>query len=142
MTLKSALEDLSLTTLRALAGCLQRLEYLAGLRVEEGDYSHWGLRRVHGETPAKKALIKAHKEVISEVLSTPLRLLLEDVETSSATSGVHAEAYLEALAEKDAQLVPKNPGAGAARHLRSVLHALVGLERSRGRQRNATRQAS
>jgi len=59
-------------------------------------------------------------------LSTPLRLLLEDVERSSELAGVAAEKYLESLAERDDGLLPKNPGAGSARHLSSVLHALLG----------------
>ena len=142
MTLRSALEDLSVTTLRALTGYLQKLEYLAGLRREQGDYWHWGFSRVHGDMPARKALVEAHKDAVSEVLSTPLRLLLEDVEKSSQISGMHTETYLETLAQKNEKLLPKHPGAGAARHLKSVLHALLGLERSRDRERSATHQAS
>jgi len=36
MTLKSALEDLSRTTLEAVVGCLRKLEYLAGLHEPKG----------------------------------------------------------------------------------------------------------
>ena len=140
MTLKSAFEDLSHTTLEAISGCLRKLEYLAGLQEDRGDYSHWGFRKVHGDAPAKKALVAAHRAAISEVLCTPLRLLMEDVERSSVMAGVATETYLESLAERDERLLPKNPGAGSARHLSSVLHALLGLERARGR--NATRRAS
>jgi hypothetical protein len=138
MTLKSAFEDLSLTTLEAVSGYLRKLEYLAGLREDKGEYSHWGFRRV--QTSARKAFNTAHRAAISEVLSTPLRLLMQDVERSSELAGVAAEKYLESLAERDEGLLPKNPGAGSARHLSSVLHALLGLERAR--ERNATRRAS
>jgi hypothetical protein len=140
MTLKSAVEDLSHTTLEAISGCLRKLEYLAGLQEDKGEYSHWGFRKVHGDAPAKKALLGAHRSAISHVLSTPLRLLMEDVERSSMIAGVATETYLESLAERDDRLLPKNPGAGSARHLSSVLHALLGLERAR--ERNATRRAS
>ena len=140
MTLKSALEDLTRTTLRAVSGCLRRLEYLAGLRSREGDYSHWGFRKVYGETNANKAITAAHHEVVSEVLSTPLRSLLQDVEDSSQTTGVEVEEYLQKLSEHSDSLLPKDPGPGSARHLNSVLHALLGLERNR--ERNATRRAS
>jgi hypothetical protein len=140
MTLKSALEDLSHTTLEAVAGCLRKLEYLAGLRAREGDYAHWGLSKVYGQTPAKKALGTAHREVVSEVLSTPLGTLLEDVEKSSELAGVDPEQYLGDLAQRGNALLPTDPGAGSARHLSSVLHALLGLERTR--ERNATRRAS
>ena len=140
MTFKSAFEDLSRTTLEAVTGCLRKLEYLAGLREPRGDYSHWGFRKVYGEATAKTALITAHREAVSEVLSTPLRELLEDVETSSQQAGVGTEQYLEDLAKKQERLLPSNPGAGSGRHLSSVLHALLGLERTR--ERNATRRAS
>jgi hypothetical protein len=140
MTLKSALEDLSHTTLEAVAGCLRKLEYLAGLRAREGYYSHWGFGKVYGRTTANKALGTAHREVASEVLSTPLGTLLEEVEKSSAMAGVDPEQYLGDLAQRDSTLLPSDPGAGSARHLRSVLHALLGLERNR--QRNSTRRAS
>jgi hypothetical protein len=140
MTLKSALDDLSRTTLEAVAGCLRKLEYLAGLRHRAGDYAHWGMGKVYGRTTANKALGTAHREVVSVVLSTPLGTLLEDVENSSAQAGVDTERYLGNLAGRPEELLPNDPGAGSARHLRSVLRALVGLERTR--QRNATRRAS
>src|ERR1700741_4784219 len=78
MTLKSAFEDLSHTTLEAVAGCLRKLEYLAGLRHRAGDYAHWGMGKVYGRTTANQALGTAHREAVSEVLSTPLGVLLED----------------------------------------------------------------
>ena|SRR5207237_7147373 len=140
MSLKSAFEDLSRTTLKAVSGYLRRLEYLAGLGRYRGEYSHWGFSKVHGETPANKALAAAHRAVVSEVLSTPLRKLLDDVERSSEQTGVAPENYLQALSRKDSSLLPKDPGAGSARHLSSVLHALLGLVRNR--ERNATRRAS
>jgi hypothetical protein len=140
MTLKSALEDLSQTTLEAISGCLRRLEYLAGLRRRRGDYWHWGFNKVHGEASARKALNEAHRAAVSDVLSTPLRVLLQDVEENSAASGVDSESYLEKLAKDERTLLPKNPGAGSARHLSSVLYALLGLERNR--KRTATRRAS
>jgi hypothetical protein len=141
MTVKSAFEDLSLTTLQAIAGCLQKLEYLARLRSKEGDYSHWGFGKVYGQTTANKALAFAHREIISKVLSTPLRTLLEDVEISNkGSSAGELEGYLGRLAVNSEALLPKDPGVGAGRHLSSVLHALQGLERNR--LRNATRQAS
>ena len=140
MTLKSALEDLSHTTLEAITGCLRKLEYLAGLRAHEGHYSHWGFGKVYGKATANKTLGAAHREVVSEVLSTPLGTLLEDAERTSRQIGVDPEQYLGDLAQRGKALLPSDPGAGSARHLSSVLSALSGLERSR--QRNATRRAS
>jgi hypothetical protein len=140
MTLKSAFEDLSRTTLRAVFGCLGKLEYLAGLRAHEGDYAHWGFGKVHGHAAANKALGTAHHEAVSEVLSMPLGRLLQDVEDSSRAAGVEIEEYLLKLAQRGDALLPEQPGAGSTRHLSSVLYALLGLVRNR--ERNATRRAS
>jgi len=129
MTLKSALEDLSQNTLGALADCLKRLEYLGGLRKLRGGYWHWGFSKLHGEAAARKAFHEAHRAAVSEVLSTPLRTLLQNAESSSNNAGVDPEGYLENL--RKAELLPADPGAGSARHLNSVLHALLGLERNR-----------
>lgn len=140
MTLKSALQDISQTTLFAISGLLKRLEYLAGLRKLRGDYLHWGFSKVHGEAAAKKALHEAHRATVSEILSTPLSTLLLDVEASAAATGGNVEQYLGNLSLKKNELLPANPGAGSARHLSSVLNALLGLERHR--KQTATRRAS
>ena len=66
MTLHSALEDLQETTLRAFTGCLNRLEYLSGLRDKEGSYFHWGFSRVYGDLAAQKALARAHRSQLSQ----------------------------------------------------------------------------
>lgn len=140
MALKSALEDLSRTTLNAIAGCLRRLDYLASLRSQRGEYVHWGFGKTYGRANANKAIETAHQRAVSEVLSTPLGTLLRDVEVSSQTAGVEVESYLEKLSKTSARLLPNDPGPGSARHLSSVLHALLGLERNQ--ERNATRQVS
>ena len=139
MTFKSAIEDLSKSTLRAITGCLQRLEYLAGLRAS-GDYEHWGFGKVQGQFTATRALGEAHRSAVSEVLSTPSSTLLADVDHSTAAEGLNPQSYLKRLAQKETDLLPKTPAPGAARHLKSVLRALLGLERNR--ERNATRRAS
>jgi hypothetical protein len=138
MPLRSALEDLSQTTLEAICGCLKRLEYVASLKRWGGDYWHWGFAKVHGQPAAKRALRDAHGAVVSEVLRTPLRALLEDVEMNSGETS--PEHYLEELRKKESGLLPADPGAGSARHFSSVLHALWRLERNR--HRSATRRAS
>jgi hypothetical protein len=138
MSFKSAFEDLSQTTLEAVSGCLRKLEYLAGLKRWGNEYWHWGFAKVHGQPAAKRALRDAHGAVVSEVLQTPLKVLLEDVEMNSGDTD--PERYLEELRKKEKDLLPADPGAGSARHLSSVLHALWRLERNR--QRSATRQAS
>jgi len=127
MTLHSALEDLQETTLRAFAGCLNRLEYLSGLRDNGGNYEHWGLARVYGDLAAKRALARAHRSLLSKLLAMPIRSLVEDVKQSSEVAGIAPVAYVERLATTTPNLLPHGPGAGSARHLSSVLHALSSL---------------
>jgi hypothetical protein len=127
MSLYSALEDLHETTLRALAGCLNKLEYIAGLRDKQGGYEHWGLARVYGDLAAKKALARAHRSLLSKVLAMPIRKLAEDAKQSSEVAGLPPDAYVERLASTSPNLLPQGPGAGSARHLSSVLHALSSL---------------
>lgn len=140
MKLKSALEDLHESTLKALKGCLQKLEYFAVLHRREADYDHWGLARVHGDSPARKALIQAHKSQVSEVLSTPIRDLMEDAREASKSVGLPPSTYVERLSAHGAVLLPPEPGAGSARHLNSVLQALSSLLKNR--KQIAIRRAS
>ena len=131
MPLFSALEDLQLTTLKAIQGSLRRLEYLSRLRDRDGGYSHWGLSRMHGEHSAKRAMADAHRAELSNILSTPIRNLEKDVCQSSEEAGMPPSVYLEKLSTTTAQLLPANPGAGSGRHLSSVLHALSSLLKGR-----------
>lgn len=131
MPLLSALEDLQATTLKAIAGSLRRLEYLARLRGKDGSYAHWGLARIYGELRAKRALADAHRAQLSSILATPIRNLEKDVRESSEEAGLAPKTYLERLSSSTSQLLPPNPGAGSGRHLSSVLHALSSLLKNR-----------
>jgi len=136
MTLISPLEDLQENTLKAIPGRLGKLAYVARLRDKDGGYSHWGLVRVYGDSNAVRALTKAHTTVLSEVLSTPLGKLVRDVEQTSQGTGVAVGAYLEQLSRCSSDLLPATPGAGSARHLNSVLHALSSLLKNQARGAN------
>ena len=145
MKIRSALDDLHNTTVEALDGCLRRLEYFGQLRSsqsnsKDGEYEHWGLARVYGELPAIRALSQTHRSLVSQILATPIRSLLDDIDTSSALAGVGAAEYMEHLQSSKLNLLPPSPGAGSARHLNSVLQALSALAKSR--KRNATPPAS
>jgi hypothetical protein len=135
MKLKSALEDLHDTTVEALEGCLRRLEYFGGLRSndknKDGEYKHWGLARVYGDLPAKKALVQTHRSLVSQILATPIKSLLEEIDTSSALTGLPPASYMEKLRDPDLNLLPPSPGPGSARHLNSVLQALSALLKAR-----------
>lgn len=129
MTLFSALEELQQTTLKAITGCLRRLEYLSGLRDRAGVHHHWGFTQLYGESRATKALADAHRTMLSRILQTPLRDLEEDVRESSQEAGLAPGTYLERLSAGHSRLLPTAPGAGASRHLSSVLHALLSLRK-------------
>jgi hypothetical protein len=133
MTVTSPLEDLYRSTLRAITGALRKLEYLAGLREPGGkNYVHWGFARVYGEIPASRTLQQAHRQTLSEVLSTPLEKLAGDAATSSSGgTDSSVQIYLEQLGGKKKGLLPLDPPPGAERHLNSVLHALSALEKNR-----------
>lgn len=127
MNLNSPSEDLAASTLASIAGTLRKLEYLSGLRSQTGRYVHWGLARVYGEAAANGALQRAHRAVLSQVLSTPLRNLLIDAEQSSKLAGLEPEAYLQRLKARGPCLLPPEPDVGSGRHLNSVLRALSEL---------------
>jgi len=131
MTLSSALESLRNTTLRAILGSLQKLAYLADVQRKGKSGGHWGLERVYGDLAAQKAVEDAHREVLSVVLTTPLNRLRFDVTESCNTAGEEVRPYLEKLKSRKNDLLPGNPGAGSARHLNSVLQALLALSKYR-----------
>jgi len=131
MTLFSAQEDLQATTLKAINGCLRRLEYVAGLRDKDGKCTHWGFVRIYGESAAARALTEVHNQELSRVLSTPIQKLETDLRMSSEQAGTSEINYLEGLSRRSVSLLPPAPGAGSERHLNSVLHALSSLQKVR-----------
>jgi hypothetical protein len=131
MSLKSAAEDVQARTLRAVSGLLGKLEYLAGLRQGDGSYTHWGLSRVHGDEATQRALGEAHRGVVSSILRTPLRKLLQDLNDSGRETTREPADLLKKLSDASSQVVPPQPGAGASRHLSSVLRALANLTKPR-----------
>ena len=126
MTLLSVADDIVVNTLSVIPGILGRLEYLSGLKGRDG-YAHWGLSRVYGERVAHQALSEAHGFLLSEVLRTPLRKLVSEVEVACASSDRAPSAYLKQLYENYPSLLPDQVGGGSVRHFSSVLHALSAL---------------
>lgn len=139
MTLKSALQDVKETTLSAVSGLLGKLDYLASLRRQRGQYQHWGMESVHGPEASERALRTAHGEILRNVLRTPLPGLQQDLELSSTGSGVNAEAYVEQLRVRFDDLLPDGQHESpASAHLSSVLLALFHLEKNRERATRLT----
>jgi hypothetical protein len=86
---------------------------------------------VHGEDAAETALSEAHRAAASEVLRTPLRKMVQDVEASGEARGVAPEQYAKELQERSTELLPPNPSAGAVRHFSSVMRVLSYLVKPR-----------
>ena len=120
-------------SLAAIAGLLGKLDYVAGLRRDDGGYSHWGLARVHGESAAQEAAQEAHRLLFSKVLSTPLVHLLEDAAESQAGSNLGMNGYLAYLGQRAPLLAPQGSGEGPRLHFSSVLDAISALTRARNR---------
>jgi len=140
MTLRSALEDVRQTTLAAVSGLLGKLAYLASLRGQEGHYEHWGMKTVYGEESSERALRTAHTEVVNRILRAPLASLADDLQESSAKSGIPSPTFLQRMRDRFEQLLPGDrKDSPVAAHLSSVLAALSSLEKNRGR---ATRSVS
>ncbi len=131
MVFKSALEDLTETTLHPICGMLAKLDYLSSLRVVGGSYMHWGLVRVHGESAAQQAIAEAHRSMLSRILRSPLQRLVQDLEVSSEPKGITPWVYLQNLWARTPDLLPPQPNTASARHFNSVLHALSSLAQSR-----------
>lgn len=129
MPLFSVQQDVRDTSLKAVSGGLNRLQYLSALREKDSaSYSHWGLARVYGAEAASRALAQEHRQLLATLLSAPLVGLLEDLRECSQSAGLEPATFLERLrAGKPASLLPPNPGAGSELHLNSVLAALSAL---------------
>jgi hypothetical protein len=138
MALFSAFDDLFARTLSVLPGILAKLDYISGLRhPDTGIYSHWGLSRVYGDNAAQKAIAEAHGLLISQILETPLRKLMEDAGSCCEGDSTQRALFLEDLIQRSPVLLPEQVGGGSSRHFNSVLHALSALAHS---QQHATRR--
>lgn len=125
MTLKSALEDLSNTTLAAVAGLLGKLRYLASLHRGGEGYKHWGMGQVHGDEASDRAFRTAHGGVLRSVLRAPMATLLDDLQDSSSAVGMGPAAYLEVICCEE--ILPAWSDAASASHFNAVMTALSSL---------------
>ena len=139
MTLLSASEDFLANTLVSLPGVWGKLQYVSGLRKEDGRYGHWGLTRLHGEAAVQRALGEAHRDVFLKILRTPLAPLLEAASLSAADQELDAASYLLRLSAGSQALLPPDLAGGLEAHFSSVLKALSKLAQARS---SATRRAA
>lgn len=133
--LLTANDDFSRKTLAAVPGVLGKLRYVSGLRLESGEYRHWGLSKVYGERTAQRAIVEAHRTLVLQVLRMSLRELLDDAAVSCAAGQDTSHAYIMQLKSDRERLLPSDIGGGSAQHFNTVLDALESLIRG-GRDAN------
>ena len=128
MRFRSAKEDLYATTLAALRGRLERMEYLAVLRQGQAgeQYGHWGFTRAHGEAPAQAALREAHCDALDALLRMPLPQLYAEGEQQAAD-----------FERGPAELLPPGTDALRAAHFSLVWDAMATVARRRASHRPA-----
>jgi len=128
MTLLCALDDFVLRTLAFVSGNWAKLRYISGLRAQQGGhYIHWGLARKYGENAAQKAIEEAHRNVLIDLLRTPVRELIGDAQSSAAGVDQPLAQYLQEVSRDSADLLPKRVGGAAASHFTAVVQALARL---------------
>ncbi len=130
MTLFSTTDDFCRTTLENISGVFGKLDYLAGLRGDDGRYQHWGLTRVYGEEAAQRAMAEAHRLVFLEILRMPLPRLIKDLARASGAQELGLRNFLEDLHRRLPTLVPPELGGGSVKHFNSVVLSLLTLARN------------
>ena len=128
--LESAAEDFSRKTLAAVPGILNKLDYLSGLRLGDGGYTHWGMARIHGEAAASQAIAQAHTGVFLLLLRAPVSSLWDELQGMAAERSEGVQACVETLTAHGERLVPAHLEGGGRRHFRSVLAALSSLAKT------------
>jgi len=140
MPLFSATEDFARRTLSVMPGLLSRLAYITGLLDEKGNYCHWGLARTHGALAAAEAMHRAHTEVLTEVLRTPLSQLMREVQDPQQVALGVPQLLLSKSAPVQS-IVPAGLHAATLSHAKATILALRALQDARNR-RQTTHQAA
>jgi hypothetical protein len=128
--LTSPFSDFTDNTLNAVPGMLGKLEYVAGLRQQNGNYFHWGMARRHGERTANEAIAAAHGKIFRALLHIPLQTLWEEVCRLSGERGSSATEFMKELLGYKEGLLPLQLNGGSKRQFNSVLAALSSLATS------------
>ena len=131
MKLLSPIDDFLSNTLSALASLLDRLEYVASLQQSDGKYQHWGLARTYGDQTAHEVIQEVHCFNYLQTLRTPVKTLVDEVKRGAAHKGLDELSYVRDLSAVSPRLIPNQPTGGSARHLDSVLLALLKIAQHR-----------
>jgi len=133
----SAFEDFQARTLSALTGLWAKLLYMAELRRDGEKYCHWGHSRVHGESQSQAALARAHSELYITLLRTPIRELVQEIETTNSLPD--ARTLEQKIADAQPRIFPASLEGGSPRHFNSVVLAVSLV---RGRQQASSHSAA
>jgi len=120
MTLLCAFEDF-LGTVHAVPGIMARLHYLASLRDGKREYHHWGLEKTHGPREAQRAIGDTHQLIFVQLLRTPLRKVMEQLDV--------VERGVLARQQEVKELLPNDLGGGSERHFIAVMKSVSALAR-------------
>ena len=129
MRMRSALEDFEANTLEAVPGLWGKFSYTCTLHDGNGAYCHWGLEKVYGRDAAWQAISAAHRLLLSQLLKTPLAVLLEDLRDSCRRQEITEQELLSSLTES--RSLPKPVPPASPWHFRSVLQTLSALVENR-----------
>ena len=135
MSVKTPLEDFVKTTIAAVPGYWYKLVYIADLRSSSSKtYDHWGMARRYGLTASHAAISAAHSDLFVEVLRTPIRKLVEDVQVTDVPDQSGEGHFLDGLWDSRSRMLPTDLGGGSAKHFEVTLLTVRRLiQRKRGK---------
>lgn len=131
MVLTSAFEDFEGRTLSAVPGLLGKLRYVAHLCNSSGAYSHWGLEKVHGSDAAGRAIQSSQRTLVTRILRTPLKDLIDDLRQSATGAEMKDFEFLSTLERPLKGNLPVQDFRASEKHFMSVLHTLSALAQNR-----------
>lgn len=124
MKLLSADDEFVLNTLQEVPGCLGKLEYLNGLREEDGQLKHWGLEKIHGISKARATLEKAYLSALQKLLATPMRELWSECLQNCEKTGENANVRVRTIHICITDHIPSKIGPAQRAHIMLVLDVL------------------
>ncbi len=97
MDIEAAKEDLKIRTLAQMGNDFARLLYLSSLRdFSTGEYHHHGLAASFSESAAIEALTACHQELFYSLVSSPLELLVVQIDRFIRSSHRDYQSVLSA----------------------------------------------
>ena len=124
MQRRTAHSDLLERTLALLSSVTGRIAFLADLK-KTGEYRHWGLERVYGQTETGSALSAAHTECMLDFLRMRFPEQVRDGAEEARRLNVRTEEVVQRLHAKRAHAAPKEWSGASQEHLEWSLFVLA-----------------